>query len=219
MKKILGEYSQIIGYTCTGLIFGLSFFLLFINFYHYKEIGTTVEKTENVENIKGFDVNNYTGSENRYELLSLQSRLEQCSVILENEEVKEMFQKQSMTINDVYKFQKLYQSKYVNDCVVKQLYDFVATGEAENTPFSSNKIKNLTPFMKLEVDYLIKRTQYLSNNIENNSSYYFSNESAKDNIFEITKDSYIETAASYKDVSKFVLELSRWYQKLVGGQA
>ena len=45
MKKILGEYSQILGYTFTGLVFGLSCFIIFLNFYHFKEVGTTVGKT------------------------------------------------------------------------------------------------------------------------------------------------------------------------------
>ena len=46
MKKLLVEYAKIFGYTFTGLIFGLAFFLLFINFYHYKEINTTVDLSE-----------------------------------------------------------------------------------------------------------------------------------------------------------------------------
>ena len=33
MKKFLLEYANLIAYTITGLIFGLSFFLIFINFY------------------------------------------------------------------------------------------------------------------------------------------------------------------------------------------
>ena len=42
MKKILLEYANIIGYTVTGLIFGLSFFLLIINFYHMQELSETI---------------------------------------------------------------------------------------------------------------------------------------------------------------------------------
>ena len=34
MKKVLLEYANVFAYTITGLVFGLSFFLLFINFYH-----------------------------------------------------------------------------------------------------------------------------------------------------------------------------------------
>ena len=43
MKKLLLEYTNIIGYTIVGLVFGLSFFLLFINFYHAKELSEVVD--------------------------------------------------------------------------------------------------------------------------------------------------------------------------------
>ena len=46
MKRVLLEYINIFAYAIIGLVFGFSFFLLFINFYHYKEINETVNVSE-----------------------------------------------------------------------------------------------------------------------------------------------------------------------------
>ena len=48
MKKILFEYINIFAYVIVGLAFGFSFFLLFLNFYHYKEVNTKINVSANV---------------------------------------------------------------------------------------------------------------------------------------------------------------------------
>ena len=48
MKKILFEYINIFAYVIVGLVFGFSFFLLFLNFYHYKEVNTKINVSANV---------------------------------------------------------------------------------------------------------------------------------------------------------------------------
>ena len=47
MKKVLLEYASMIGYTVTGLVFGVAFFLLFINFYHSQEFFSHLHPAEN----------------------------------------------------------------------------------------------------------------------------------------------------------------------------
>ncbi len=231
MKKILGEYSQILGYTFTGLVFGLACFLIFLNFYHYKEVKSTVVKTsytddlyasvqENINqtraNASVFNINGYSGSENGYEMLSIQSRLALCADSFSDEEIKKYFEKDELSIQDVYEFQSVYQRKVINGCVVRQLYDLTST-DGENARFTSAKAKVIAPFVKLEADALIKRTDYVAKTIKNNSSYFFSNDDTKKNIFDITKDSYYEILLAYKDASEFLLEVSKWYYKVIGG--
>ena len=50
MKKILLEYVNVFAYTIIGLIFGLAFFLLFLNFYHMQELDAKVDVTSYNEN-------------------------------------------------------------------------------------------------------------------------------------------------------------------------
>ena len=52
MKKILLEYANIIGYTITGLVFGLGFFLLFINAWHNSIAFSSFRVTSGAKNLK-----------------------------------------------------------------------------------------------------------------------------------------------------------------------
>lgn len=231
MRKILGEYSQIIGYTFTGLVFGLAFFLLFLNFYHYKEVNLKVEKTEDTElvtsrinnnlsqvrtNAMSYDINNYHGSESGYELMAVQSKLTLCVDALEDKKIKDIFNQTRLGISDIYKLENLYQQKVVNECFFKQLYPLTFM-EGDQFKFQSASIQNIAPFIKLEVDALARSTKYIAANIKNNSNYYFGNQDARDNIFDVTKESYYEVLSSYEEASKFLLELSKWYIKTIGG--
>lgn len=231
MKKILGEYSQILGYTFTGLVFGLACFLLFLNFYHYKEISNTVTKSsytddlytkvqENINqtrtNAAIYNINSYSGPENGYEMLSIQSRLMLCADSFSDEEIKKYFEKDELSIQDVYQFQSVYQRKVINGCIVKQLYDITSI-EGTDAKFTSSKVKMIAPFVKLESAALIKRTEYVAKNIKNNSSYFFSNNDTKENVFDITRDSYYEILLAYRDASEFLLEVSKWYYNVIGG--
>ena len=93
MKKILLEYASMFAYTITGLIFGFSFFLLFLNFYHMDELADTadvsayndtskvsVENKINMirNNIAVYDQDSYTGSINIYGLNNAKLRMEAC---------------------------------------------------------------------------------------------------------------------------------------------
>jgi len=231
MKKILGEYSQILGYTFTGLIFGLSFFLLFLNFYHYKEVNYTVEEPTYLKSLKSrvdhnisqvkhnaslHDVNYYHGSESGYELLSIQSRLMLCSSSFEDKKMENMLNKDIYTASDIYDLEALYHQKIINDCVVKQLYGLTFSNQ-DNSRFQSSSVRVIAPFIKLQADSFIRRTKYLSSNIKNNSSYFFTNQDAKENIFDVLKESYYEILDSYEDVSEFLLEISKWYLSIMEG--
>ena len=55
MKKILFEYINIFAYVIVGLAFGFSFFLLFLNFYHYKEVNTKVNHGLVIVKVKNSD--------------------------------------------------------------------------------------------------------------------------------------------------------------------
>ena len=129
MKKLLLEYANIIGYTITGLIFGLSFFLIFVNFYHYEEINTAYDVSsysatnkENViskintikSNISVYDPNNYSGSLNVYGLNNMQLKLQSCVEILESEDMMKYFDMTSVQLKDAYNFATDFNNNKIN---------------------------------------------------------------------------------------------------------
>ena len=100
MKKILLEYANMFAYAITGLVFGLSFFLLFINFYHMQELSWTVDVTalndtnrasiqSKIETIKNnisvYDQSTYTGNLNIYALNNAKLKLMKDKGLSENE--------------------------------------------------------------------------------------------------------------------------------------
>lgn len=228
MIKLLKEYANVIGYTFTGLVFGASFFLLFINFYHYKDVNSTLVKgdgdatrlqsvKEKLEEVRGvvsnFNPNTYTGSKERVMLMSISSKMDICIRAFEDESLTELLNKEKMNVVDVYKFQNLYQGKIVNGCIVTQLYELGITGEEAR--FSDPDLAKIAPFIKLNADSIREDTDYLYKVLLNNGSYFFSSENSKNNIYEMTRDSYYEVQRSYLRSVDLLLEISRWFKGII----
>ena len=129
MKKLLVEYFNIIGYTITGIIFGFSFFLLFMNFYHYKDVNDIYVKQDNEVkmrediyfklssikgNIKDFDPNKYTGSSNVYVLSSIKSKIDTCVKKIDTEDLSLIMNKNNISTKDIYDMQQFYQINIIH---------------------------------------------------------------------------------------------------------
>lgn len=226
MKKLLIEYCNIIAYSITGIIFGFSFFLLFLNFYHYKDVNNMYQKQDsdfkiNVslkekiskikENINNFDPNSYKGNEDIYSLSSVKSRLDICVSKIDNEDFSKILNKKIINIKDVYDMQQFYQINIANECLVKQLYE-VAT--MDNSKIQINNLKTIAPFMEDNINNLIKSTDYLQKVIKNNSSYYFSSNSNKIDLYDQTKDSYYDLLNNYTEAIDFIYDVSLWYSEV-----
>ena len=230
MKKLLTEYSKIIGLTFTGLVFGLSFFLLILNFYHVKEVSQVHVKTESDKiviqeimmkleqaqiNISNFNANLYIGNDDVTELLTLQAGLQICIDQFYADELRDLFAKEEMTINDVYHLQRFFQNNILSDCIVRQTYDLTVTGP--NARYSIESLSMIAPFIRLNADSLLRSTNYIRRVIENNSNYAFSSSYSKDNFLEMTRDSYNEVMNAYNDAADYILYLSIWFNEITRG--
>ena len=118
--------------------------------------------------------------------------------------------KKKIDINDVYILQKKYQNNVVNECLVKQLYDLV---DEDGMLFGKTK-----PFIKDNINQLRYSSDYLKNNLKNNSSYFFNSDNSKLNVFDVTKDSYFQVLVYYRQSIQFVKDISIWYRDLVVGE-
>ena len=226
MKKLMIEYINIIAYTITGLVFGLCFFILFLNFYHYREINEKYVKLDNDnktlkeinnklfeirKNAKMFDYNSYVGGEDPDSLASIKSRLEICVSNIDTDNFNMLMTKKKISIKDVYDMQQFYQINIANECLVKQLYE-IAT--MDNSKIQINNLKTVAPFMEDNINNLIKSTDYLQKVIKNNSSYYFSSNSNKIDLYDQTKDSYYALLNNYTEAIDFIYDVSLWYSEV-----
>lgn len=229
MKKMLLEYINIFAYALTGLVFGFSFFLLFLNFYHYKELGTkidvssevvandqkTKEKLEKIKtNINSYQQNSYQGRNNIYDMNSIQIKLNNCVKVFESDEYKELASKQTVELRDVYKLGKFYQNNILNDCVVMQLNTFID----EDNSFNIESLKNIRPFIKTTINEQLSSNGYITSSLENADNYYFTNDISRSSIFFLAKDSYNSINTNYQNTLDFLVELSDWYHnEVIGG--
>ena len=225
MKKLLIEYCNIIAYSITGIVFGFSIFLLFINFYHYKDVNTTYKKQDSDfkinqilktklekinDNANSFNPNVYKGSENIYSLSSIKSRLNICVSKINNDELTKILDKKVIDIKDVYDMQQFYQINIANECLVKQLYEVSTLSDK----FQISGLSNVSPFMEDNINNLIKSSDYLQRVIKNNSSYYFSSNSNKIDLYDQTKDSYYALLNNYTEAVDFIYDVSLWYSEV-----
>ena len=225
MKKLFIEYFNLIGFSITGLIFGFTFFIMFINFYHYNDVNSTYIKQDSdyktneeiknklqriSENITSFDPNKYTGVENVYSLASIKSRLNTCLTKINNEEFSKMNSKKEIDIKDIYELQQFYQINISNECLIKQLYEITS----DDSKIKISNMNTTSIFMQDNIENLIKSTEYLQKVIKNNSSYSFSSNSSKADIYDVTKDSYFELMNKYKASIDYVYDVSLWFKEV-----
>lgn len=228
MKKVLLEYANLIAYTITGLIFGLSFFLIFINFYHMEEINTPADvsaynatnkqlindKIATIKNnISVYDQSSYTGSLNIYGLNTAKIKLEECVKALESEDFVKYFDQNTVYVKDVYDFSIDFKNIVLNDCLVMQLKSMFSTDTVATLP-NYNIIK---PYVDLNIDNLLDSSSYVQSNLENVDHYYFSTDINKANFFDLTEDSYADIMNTYQNSLDLLVEVSNWYRSVVVG--
>ncbi len=230
MKKLLLEYLKVFGYAITGLVFGLSFFLLFLNFYHSREVNlvvdvttdeqTTTQEIQNKLNIvkqnsASYSQNAYRGSHSVYDMNGVQIRLNRCVEVFESEKANQLTTKKQVTLKDVYDLNYFYRNNILNDCVVMQLNAF----SSNSTMYQElTSLATTRPFVTLNINYLLKSEDYVAANLENGDSYYFSNDMNRGSVFNLVKDSYQSTMRDYQNALDLLVEISSWYQKeVVGG--
>lgn len=228
MKKILLEYANVFAYTFTGLIFGLAFFLLFINFYHMQELAQEIDISEyninnkmNVQNkietiknnISVYDQSTYTGTLNTYGLNTVKIKLQSCLDIIESDSLMQYFELNEINIKDSYNFILDYRNEILNDCLVMQIKSMQNIDTITSLP----DFNLISPYIDLNVSSVLISTDYIQNNIENSDHYNFSTDANKNNFFNLVNDSYSSTMNNYINTLDMLVEISNWYRSIVVG--
>lgn len=228
MKKILFEYANIIAYTVTGLIFGLAFFLIFINFYHYQEVNGVVDvkdynkrnkdlivdKINTIKsNINVYEQGTYSGSFNIYGLNNTKIKLQKCVEVLESEEIMNQFDKEQIEMKDVYQFTRLLKNEVLNDCLIMQAMSIFKTDSTVDFP----NVNNMENLMDLNVNTISSSVNFVQKSLENADHYYFSTDTNKNNFFNLLNDSYYNSVNNYQATVDLLVVISEWYKNIVIG--
>lgn len=228
MKKMLLEYANMFAYTFTGLIFGLAFFLLFINFYHLQELAQTVDvstynettkasieqKMETIRNnINVYNQSTYNGALNIYGLNTAQAKLQSCLDIISSDKMMYYLDLDEVGINDSYNFVLDYKNEILNDCLVMQVKSMFNTDTIATLP----NFDLVKPYIDLNIDVILSTVDYTQSNLENSDHYYFTTQANKNNFFNLVNDSYSNTMNSYLDSLDLLVRVSEWYKSVVVG--
>lgn len=211
MRQLLLEYLYIVGYSIVGFVFGISFFLLFINLYHCVEVNGVYKKNnyelnsyKRIEDVLNkINKNIYTNSSNNSN--SISDKLMTCVNIISDSDTYTLMSKKNVTIRDVYMLQQNLQDNIINECLIKQIYPIT------NKKYDNNIINDYNLLLKNNIDMLRYRNNYLLDNVKNNSSYYFSSDNFKMNVFDVTKDNYYEVMSLYTDSLDLLYDFSLLY--------
>lgn len=209
MSKKIRNYLGLLAYTITGLIFGFAFFLLFLNIYHMSEVNSKyVKSSEEIDAYNEFS-DNLTLLKNKIDKINLNdekqinisNRLNSCVKSLNNEEFLNYVKKKKIDDLDIYQMKNVFQNEIVDGCLVKQLY----------TMTEDNDNKDILPFIKNDIDILLASMSYVEDNLLDNSSYKFSSNFSKTNIYNAKQESYYQVVNSYRRAIDLVNIVSDHY--------
>lgn len=223
------QYIKIISYALIGLVFAFASFYFLTNAYHYLEIRKDYDTDFNSEpllaeinkkmanvnsNVSKYNANTYTGKIKVNQLTVVSQNLRQCVSIFNNDVIKDMKDKKTISIVDVYNLRESYENTILNECIVDNLY-WATTVDESN--FASPYLVANKEAIKLQIDSLLGRTSYLKKDLLNNSSYFYSTSIASSSIKNNTKDGFYEVMSAYNDAATFVEYISEWFKNEVGG--
>lgn len=227
MKQILKEYVKIFSYAITGIVFVFASFYLIMNIYHMEEVSTTfsinVEEDSNYEEIKNkietiekytsVSVNDRTGKADKEFLADLKSKLTYCNTALNNETFQELANKKTMSIKDVYNLKNVLSTNVINGCLIEQLHYLTYYDDKEG---SSDGLTNYSEYIKLNIDAISSKLNYIDKDLLNNSSYYYNSSNATVSVMNKPQDMYEDLMTTYNQSASLIEMLAKWLYEEVG---
>lgn len=223
------QYLKIINYALIGLVFSFASFYLLANAYHYLEIRKDFvtdfesqtlslkldEKMQHTkQNIDFFSSSTYQGSLPINQMQGVYYNLNSCINYFQNQTMKSMYNKNRITIIDVYQLRESYENDILSDCILNNLYWL--TTITPNT-FNSPYLLENKEMIQLYINSLLDETTYLKKDLINNSSYYYNTSIASVSIKDNTKDGFYEVMESYNKAASLVEFISKWFKNEVEG--
>lgn len=226
MMDIFRQYFKLIAYALIGIVFGFAFFYLFLNINHYFEVrrsfsfdgktdGTVLKIKDNIEkirsNINTSITSEYVNGLNINDITSVKNRFNVCINVLNSEQFNNVINDEVIDIKDVYNFRELFENEVSSSCLVNQFIP-LTTGNEPLNQMLGTKNKDL---YALILNDLINSTEYVKNDLLNNSSYYFSTEISLITGKDLTRDSFYQVLSSYEKSTSFILDLSNRYKEAI----
>lgn len=212
MKKFITDYLNIIIYCILGLVLMIASFYLFINYYHSEEVKTTIYVSDTdakylnyKQNIETLDNNltKYKNSTNKDKSKdTLYNKLYTCSHILKDTGTfYQVIPNQFYTNHDIYQLGSKFQTDILNICYASHL-SYLTTNEVDEN------LQIVGSFLKNDVNILSNQIKFAMEEIQNNSSYYFSTNVSSSTIRNSLSSDYTIIANSYIEFANILINIS-----------
>lgn len=213
MKKFISEYLRIIVYTTLGLMLIISGFYLLMNYYHSEEVKTTLYISENEINVQNYksklediqsNLNKFKNNKNNNtSYAKLYNKLVSCSSVLKAEGTLSTIETNKYYSSyDIYQLGTNLQSNLLNVCWALQI-SYITSEEAEE------EVKILAPYVKNSIDLITNQTSFALEEIQNNSSYFYTTSVTASTIRNYLSSDYKLIANSYNQFADIILSLSK----------
>lgn len=221
MKGFIKDYLRIIAFTITGLILMVSGFYIMINYYHSKEVETTLyitsgdlkyqnyqtKLTEIKDNLDKFQSKTNKSAANKI----MYNKLLTCQSVLAGEGTLATLKTDNYYgANDIYKLGNKFQSDVLNICYALHLSYL----NGEKAP---KEFQTVTPYIVKSVDSISNQVNFALDEIQNNSSYFYTTSITASTVRNYLNADYTLIANAYNDFASIILNLSEEINKDNGG--
>lgn len=224
MKDFLKEYIRIIISILCAIILCLGFYNLFINFMHQSYIDEQIAVSDldknyskykdNINNIKN-NIRNYnynSGINYEYDMETmekLRGKINSCLTLLNGENgVSALKAGQYLKPFDLYELNVNFLETLINQCWISNL-GYINLNEHNYDGY----FKEVFPRYNKTVEILIDNSNYVKNELINNSSYHYSTDVFKNNVRNEFLAQYNMVISNYKNFSDIILEISNFVAK------
>ena len=222
MKKEVKEFVKLLTNVFSAIILCIGFYNIFINLFHQSYIneriivsnldGDYVEYKDNLlrieDNLKKYK-SIATKDYNVVTMDKLYSSTKSCLNTLKNENgVAGINENDKLTPYKIYQLNDNFTYKTINHCWIMGM-SFINLKEHNYQGY----FKEVFPNYDKMVDILIENTNYVRDDLLDNSSYHYSPLSTKNTVRNELLEQYKMVLYNYKNFSDIILEISEFLVK------
>ena len=207
MKEFIGEYIHIIASTIIGLVFGVAFYYLLINAFHYSAMArTTYMSTEDkdivefIDNMKHVDeiLNKYDYHQSNKELdivsqQTLNGKFQECQALFKSDVLYTLTDSVEIGYIEVNDLNENLINNYIDGCFIKKLLWYSYEDRVKGTDFAKQM-----DYYYTEIKILSNNALYIKKELKDNSSYYITTDIANSTIRNKLASNYQQVIANYK---------------------
>lgn len=226
MKDFFAELFELLSICILVICLSFASFLLFLNFYHYKDVSHSeiIDEGSKVlyndykktlsrvdKKMNSVDYNNVSYGTTAKPIYDY---YKSCTNSLKNGTFAKLESKDSFTMKDIYDSNNDILKKYNNLCIFYIPYNITVINKTYKPSVSFDSIFKET---ELKRKIVIDNADYLTKSGLGNSSYTFVTDTSRNTIYNKATNEFRLTIDNYKVMASILEDVANWYVAEFGG--